>query len=133
MTDAEHEFMNAHFPFKHGDLVIEKSVAVAVIGEIRALGKRTRYSGGGIPMGVSVGERVLKQCHGGLQGFYQVFERDAERRGIISLHPTHAVMSYEGFVSAVVEAQNKSPAEWGAWADDLHIVRTAIREHLAEK
>ena len=125
--------MDALFKFRPGDIVVEKTTAMAVIGEIRVMGKRTRYTGGGIPVGTVVSERVLKQCHGGIQGFYACHERDAERRGIITMHPTHAMMSYDTFVSALVESQTKAPTDWGPWAEMLGVLRTAAVAGADEK
>jgi hypothetical protein len=131
IDDSAAAVMDALFAFKPGDIVIEKTHATAVIGEIRVMGKRLRGLGG-VPMGVCISERVLKQCHGGIQGFYQCHERDGDRRGILTFHPTHAVMLYEVFIAAMVEAQNKAPADWGDWPEYLGIPREAIRD-TAEK
>lgn len=96
------ETFDAHFRFKPGDVVALREIVEGLKAELEAFGPRDRYGGNrSVHRALVVSERVLRQCHGGVQGSYHVLERDADHKGIISVVPTHAVLPYAELTAAL--------------------------------
>lgn len=113
------ETFDAHFQFKPGDVVALRETVEALKAELEAFGPRDRFGSRslGAPLGVVVSERLLVQCHGGVQGFYHIHERDSERKSMISRVPTHAVVPYAEMTAALKALAPRAKEKQGSWKD----------------
>lgn len=118
--------LDSIFAFKPGDAVAHRETLKA---ELEAFGPRDKYaSNRGAPLPIIISERVLKECHGGIQGFYQVHERDADRRGVIALVPDHAVVPYSEMIEALAML---APVKSTKWADAVDGVANSLANAAA--
>lgn len=103
LGEATSAILDMYFQFKPGDVVALRETVEVLKAELEAFGPRDRYGGRtlGAPYGLVVSERVLAQCHGGVQGFYHILERDADRKSMVSRVPVHAVVPYAEMTAAL--------------------------------
>ncbi len=116
------EVLDIHFRFKPGDVVALRETVEALKAELEAFGPRDQYGsrGLGAPYGLVVSERLLAQCHGGVQGFYHILERDADRKGIVSRVPVHAVVPYAEMTAALKALAPPKKGEKYSWKDSVY-------------
>lgn len=116
---AAEAVLDRMFQFKPGDVVALRETVEALKAELEAFGPRDRYGSRslGAPYGLVVSERLLAQCHGGVQGFYHILERDADRKGMVSRVPTHAVVPYAEMTAALKALAPPTKEKRGSWKD----------------
>lgn len=119
LAGATEAVLDRMFQFKPGDVVALRETVEALKAELEAFGPRDRYGsrGLGAPYGVVVSERLLAQCHGGVQGFYHIHERDADRKNIVTRVPTHAVVPYAEMTTALKALAPRAKEKPGSWKD----------------
>lgn len=125
------DLFDAMFRFKIGDIIIETATLVAYCAEVTAFGQRDRYDvrHNQMPLGVAVVERHLKQCHGGIQGFYLVQERMRETgQSMFTLLAEPTVDSYSK-LTEVMKQLAPAPKGTSPWRDAV----AGVIQNEAEK
>ena len=112
------EAFEGAFKFKIGDVVALRSDVVRYAAEIAVNGPMDVMSRAVANPAIVIVERLLVQCHGGVQGFYRVRVGDKDGRGAFLEITEHEVVPYSESAEQLLKLKRDGSERRRSWGEE---------------